>query len=96
MASQTSNTAVQGSITSYLNSPSSSTSTTQTSPAEQSILSTNRIQAYKNDPQHSTTYASPTLAYNGDEAAVTQYYTAAARNNIQNFDAAFYGNGGGR
>ncbi|TGO14721.1 hypothetical protein BTUL_0049g00300 [Botrytis tulipae] len=96
MASQTSNTAVQGSSNSDLNSPSSSTSTTQTSPAEQSILSTNRTQAYTNNPQHSTTYASPTLTYNVDEAAVTQYYTAAARNNIQNFDAAFYSNGGGQ
>ncbi|TGO47922.1 hypothetical protein BCON_0258g00010 [Botryotinia convoluta] len=96
MASQTSDTAVQGSNTSDVNSPSSSTSTTQTSPVEQSTLSTNRIQSYKNDPEHSTTYASPTLAYNGDQVAVTQYYTAAARNNIQNFDAAFYSSGGGQ
>ncbi|KAF5876639.1 uncharacterized protein Bfra_003045 [Botrytis fragariae] len=92
MASQTFNTAVKGSNIFDVN----STSTTRTSPAEQSILSTNRIQTYTNDSQHSTTYASPTLVYNGDQAAVTQYYTAAARNNIQNFDAAFYSNGGGQ
>ncbi|THV46100.1 hypothetical protein BGAL_0416g00010 [Botrytis galanthina] len=92
MASQTSNTAVQGSS----NSDPNFTSTTQTSPAEQSSLSANSIQAYTNNPQHSTTYASPTLAYNGDEAAVIQYYTDAARNNIQNFDATFNGNGGGQ
>ncbi|KAF7857861.1 uncharacterized protein EAF02_011228 [Botrytis sinoallii] len=96
MASQTSITAVQGSITFDVNLPSSSTSTTQTSPAEQSSLSSNRTQTYTNNPQHSTTYASPTLAYNGDQAAATQYYTAAARNSIQNFDAAFNGNGGGQ
>ncbi|TGO18318.1 hypothetical protein BPAE_0386g00030 [Botrytis paeoniae] len=96
MASQTSNTAIQRSNTSDPNYPSSSTFATQTSPAEQSSLSTKRIQTYNNNPHHSTTYASLTLAYNGDQAAVTQYYTAAARDNIQNFDAAFYGNGGGQ
>ncbi|TGO72158.1 hypothetical protein BELL_0487g00050 [Botrytis elliptica] len=96
MASRTSNTAVQGSTTFDVNFPSSSTSTTQTSPAEQSSLTTNRTQTYNSNPQHSTTYASSTLIYNGDQAAVAQNYIAAARNNIQNFDAAFNGNGSGQ
>ncbi|KAK8910189.1 hypothetical protein QC760_001156 [Botrytis cinerea] len=95
MSSQTSNTGVQGSVFFDPNSPASSAPTTQTSPAEQSSLSTDRIQAYSNNPHHSTTYASPTQAHSGNEAIVTQYYITATRNNIQNFDAAFYRNDGG-
>ncbi|KAJ8063680.1 hypothetical protein OCU04_007545 [Sclerotinia nivalis] len=91
MSSQTSNIAVQGSITSDHNYTSTPTSTSQTSIIKQSHLSANRIQTYLNHPHHSTTYASPTQTYN-NQASVTQHYTTAAAKSIQEFDDAFYGN----
>ncbi|KAF7876469.1 hypothetical protein EAF04_001559 [Stromatinia cepivora] len=88
MSSQTSNIAVQGSVTSNHNCTSTSASASQTSVIKQSLLSANRIQTYLNHPQRST-YASPTQTYN-DQASVTQHYTTAAAKNIQEFDDAFY------
>ncbi|KAJ8062861.1 hypothetical protein OCU04_008115 [Sclerotinia nivalis] len=90
MSSQASNIAIQGSAT--LDSNHTSTSTSQTSGAEQTQLSSNRIQAYVNNTDHSTTHASTTQAYTNDQASVAQHYTAAATNHIENFDASFYGN----
>ncbi|CAD6455601.1 1d228034-a253-43a8-81c7-c8c7df34e203 [Sclerotinia trifoliorum] len=86
MSSQTSNIAVQGSVTSGHNY--TSTSTPRTSIIEQSRLSANRIQTYLNHPHHSTTYASSTQTHN-DQASVTQHYTTAAAKSIQEFENAF-------
>ncbi|KAF7858837.1 hypothetical protein EAF04_008879 [Stromatinia cepivora] len=92
MPSQASNIAGQGSVTLDSNHTSTSTSTSQTSSAEQAQLSSDRIQAYVNNTDHSTTHASHTQAYTNDQASVTQHYTAAATNHIQTFDVSFYGN----